>query len=82
MDYSRTCTVSHRGGRYCHTTMGRSAYEVAANAIEWWEVDCASVGTAHRIGDDELMRVQVVAGRSYLVRAGRVRVSSQRKDED
>ena len=37
--------------------------EAVAHAIEWWEVDCVSFGTARKLGDDEIMTVDLVAGR-------------------
>ena len=47
--------------------------EAVAHAIEWWEVDCVSFGTARKLGDDEIMTVDLVGGGNYRVPVRRVR---------
>jgi len=68
----RCCCVSfhHRGGEYSNTTMGRSLFDAAANALEFF---CAPHWKGPRPRRDTVLDVIVLGNQArYRVLAGRI----------
>ena len=59
----------------------RHAFEVAANAIGWWEESCKQFGTSVQLRDDQILTVDLVAGERYRVRVRPTREWLRRRDE-
>ena len=62
-----------------HNTSGRSLFAAAANALQWFEVDCLEFGTARRLRDHETLRITVQATYKPKAAAYRVRVERIRR---
>jgi hypothetical protein len=72
LDMQRCCCVSfrHHGSEYSNTTMGRSLFDVAATALEFF---CAPAWKGPRPRRNTLLEVTILGDqRWYRVVAGRI----------